>query len=78
MLSSGKTVEHSQSLMLTSVSRQDEGLYICTASNGVGSPASASVKLTVLCKNISYNLLCRHVVHYNLMRLPVQQMFLQF
>ena len=52
MLSSGKTVEHSQSLMLTSVSRQDEGLYICTASNGVGSPASASVKLTVLCKNI--------------------------
>jgi len=48
LLSNGKTVEHSSSLVLTSVSRQDEGVYICTASNGVGSPASTTTKLTVL------------------------------
>ena len=37
-------------LLLSAVSREDEGLYLCTASNGVGAPASASVRLTVLCK----------------------------
>ena len=46
----GKTVMAGSGLVLTSVTRQDEGLYICTASNGVGTPASASVRLTVLCK----------------------------
>merc|ERR1719225_1975728 len=35
-------------LLLSAVSREDEGLYLCTASNGVGAPASASVRLTVL------------------------------
>ena len=46
----GKTVMAGSGLLLSSVTRQDEGLYICTASNGVGAPASASVRLTVLCK----------------------------
>lgn len=50
LLSNGKTVEHAASLVLSSVAREDEGSYICTASNGVGSPASASTRLTVLCK----------------------------
>lgn len=48
LLGNGKTVEHSSGLVITSVSRQDEGVYICSASNGVGSPASTSTKLTVL------------------------------
>lgn len=48
LLSNGKTVEHAANLVLTSVAREDEGTYICTASNGVGSPASASTRLTVL------------------------------
>ena len=48
--SQGKTVMAGSGLVLSSVSREDEGLYLCTASNGVGAPASASVRLTVLCK----------------------------
>ena len=51
LLSNGKTVEHASSLVLTSVAREDEGTYICSASNGVGSPASAFTRLTVLCKS---------------------------
>ena len=50
ILSNGKTVEHAASLVLTSVAREDEGTYICTASNGVGTPSSATTRLTVLCK----------------------------
>ena len=50
LVSQGKTVMAGSGLVLTSVSREDEGLYLCTASNGVGAPASASVRLTVLCK----------------------------
>ena len=49
-MSQGKTVMAGSGLLLTSVRREDEGLYLCTASNGVGAPASASVRLTVLCK----------------------------
>ena len=50
LVSQGKTVMAGSGLVLASVTREDEGLYICTASNGVGAPASTSVKLTVLCK----------------------------
>ena len=50
LVSQGKTVMEGSGLLLASVTREDEGLYLCTASNGVGAPASASVKLTVLCK----------------------------
>ena len=50
LVGQGKTVMAGSGLLLSSVTRQDEGLYICTASNGVGAPASASVRLTVLCK----------------------------
>ena len=50
LVSEGKTVMAGSGLLLSAVSREDEGLYLCTASNGVGAPASASVRLTVLCK----------------------------
>ena len=38
------------SLQLARVDRQTEGEYVCTAANGVGQPAVASVSVSVLCK----------------------------
>ena len=38
------------SLHLAGVDRQAEGEYVCTAANGVGQPAVASVAVSVLCK----------------------------
>ncbi|XP_022247273.1 Down syndrome cell adhesion molecule homolog isoform X1 [Limulus polyphemus] len=35
------------SLVITSVQKEDEGLYLCEASNGVGQPISSAVALTV-------------------------------
>ena len=32
------------------VSRHDAGVYVCSAENGVGKPASAQISLQVLCK----------------------------
>ena len=40
LVSQGQTVMAGSGLVLSSVSREDEGLYLCTASNGVGAPAS--------------------------------------
>ena len=38
------------SLHLARVDRQTEGEYVCTAANGVGQPAVASVTVSVLCE----------------------------
>ena len=35
---------------LTITGKQDEGLYRCTAQNGVGSPATKDVHITVNCE----------------------------
>ena len=40
------------SLHLARVDRTTEGEYVCTAANGVGQPAVASVSVSVLCKYI--------------------------
>ena len=39
--------------VLNITGKQDEGLYRCTAENGVGNAATLDVKITVLCKSNS-------------------------
>ena len=46
----GQETLQSHQLVISSVSRDDVGVYTCTASNGVGSPATAAINLQVLCK----------------------------
>ena len=41
------------SKVLNITGKQDEGLYRCTAENGVGNAAALDVKITVLCKSNS-------------------------
>jgi len=48
LLPMGQRTLHSKQLIISSVSREDGGIYTCTASNGVGTPASASITLQVL------------------------------
>ena len=41
------------SKVLNIIDKQDEGLYRCTAENGVGNAATKDVNITVLCKSNS-------------------------
>ena len=50
-----KVSDNSQvSFPLTITGKQDEGLYRCTANNGIGSPVTEEISITVHCK-------CRNV-----------------
>lgn len=46
----GEEKLHSHILSIENVDRHKGGVYICTANNGVGQPASSQVVLHVLCK----------------------------
>ena len=37
------------------VEKEDDGTYICTASNGVGSMSADQIELKVLCESLSCN-----------------------
>jgi len=41
---------HAPTLSIENMDRHKGGVYICTANNGVGKPASSQVVLHVLCK----------------------------
>ncbi|XP_060523734.1 lachesin-like isoform X2 [Cylas formicarius] len=48
LLPSGLQVETGHMLNINEVQRQDAGIYLCTASNGIGQPVTGEVKLHVL------------------------------
>jgi len=48
LLPMGQQTLQSQQLVISSVAREDAGVYTCKASNGVGTPATASIHLQVL------------------------------
>jgi hypothetical protein len=50
VLPSGEKSSEGNSVLVQDVSRHHSGIYICTADNQVGSPASAEIDLKVLCK----------------------------
>ena len=54
-----------EQLTLSNVTRKDQGLYICVANNGIGTNASASAMLHVLCKYITqpyvWYVLCKYI-----------------
>ena len=50
LLPSGETTANGKSVVIQDVSRHHSGIYVCTADNQVGSPASAEIDLKVLCK----------------------------
>ena len=50
LLPSGEKFEEGNSVIIQDVSRHHSGIYVCTADNQVGSPASAEIDLKVLCK----------------------------
>ena len=50
LLNTGHTKVEGLSLQLENVGRTDAGIYICTANNGVGEPASAQITVNINCK----------------------------
>lgn len=55
MANIGEEKLHSHILSIENVDRHKGGVYICTANNGVGQPASSQVILHVLCKYANKN-----------------------
>lgn len=63
----GEEKLHSHVLSIENVDRHKGGVYICTANNGVGQPASSQVVLHVLCKYLHNKLISAPIArHFNL------------
>ena len=65
----GNVTRVSVNLTITNVSREDTGVYVCSANNEIGSDDS-NVSITVQCKFI---ILC-HLNHVKLMKLRCYQL----
>ena len=50
LLPSRRVSQEGLSLEIKNVKREDAGVYVCTASNGVGKPASAEINVRVECE----------------------------
>ena len=57
LLPAGAETQPGQALHLPEVARQHAGLYTCTADNGLGTTAAASIQIDVLCKTFYTNTL---------------------
>ena len=53
LISPSRERQEGLSLELNGVGRRDAGVYICTATNGVGKPARAEITVEVKCECIS-------------------------
>ena len=51
----GQVVSKLKQLYIQSSTRRDSGMYVCTASNGVGQDKTAKVYVTVQCKYSCYH-----------------------
>ena len=51
--SSQRTCPSNSCLTLASVTREQGGVYTCSADNGVGSPDTATIALTVQCEYLA-------------------------
>ena len=60
----GNVTRVSVNLTITNASREDTGVYICSANNSVGSD-NESINITVQCKFIVWNTLYTYVIHNN-------------
>ena len=54
MLPNSEEINKGESLSVKQVSRHHQGLYVCSAGNGVGQMARAEINLHVLCRHLSY------------------------
>ena len=53
----GQVVSKLKQLNIQSSNRSDAGMYVCTASNGVGQDKTAQVYITVQCKSTSQHVI---------------------
>jgi hypothetical protein len=63
LLPSGLATEEGLSLELRQVQRDDAGVYVCTANNGVGPTAKANIEVEIKCKFLRLNFYDRHFIY---------------
>jgi hypothetical protein len=51
ILPSGEKTVKGTSITIEQTNRHQAGVYLCTASNGVGEPVTQNITLNVLCKS---------------------------
>ena len=56
LISPSRERQEGLSLELNGVGRRDAGVYVCTATNGVGKPARAEITVEVKCELVYWNI----------------------
>ena len=58
----GQVVSQSEQLNIQRSDRSDTGIYVCTATNGVGQDMTAQAYVTVQCKFVSHHVIKLYLV----------------